>query len=118
LKKSKVEKVVHLDTGEYAELKTFKTVQPYNNKPFIKLYKGAADLIFCLNKPEQEIMKYIFNNLKPYQKLIKVHKTFFTLSKSAYNRALNSVIEKQLIFKSDYPFLYEINKEMFFNGKY
>lgn len=106
---------------------TISQIQEVDKEEFIKLFTGQIKLYFDLS---QAGFKLYFILLGIYQKKIGSDELYFNLeiaqeesqkynyniSKTVYYRALNELLDKNIIAKSSRKYIYYINPAIFFNG--
>ena len=110
--------VVNVDTGEYMLLIKNKKESKVNSSKFIKFYFPLIDILHILSTSEIVIIQYICNHVGINKTKIKITQANTELKKTAFYNAINTLIKLQIITKTEWTNIYEVNKQMFFNGKY
>lgn len=111
--------VVDPVTGEYMLLiKNKKESLNINSSKFIKFYFPFIDLMHLLSTSEIIIIQYICRNIAINKTNICITQDKTELKKSAFYESIKILTQLQIITKTKYQNIYELNKQMFFNGKY
>lgn len=110
--------VVDPDTGEHMMLVKNKKESKVNSSKFIKFYFPLIDILHILSTSEIVIIQYICNHIGINKTKIKITQANTELKKTAFYNAINTLIKLHIITKTEWTNIYEVNKQMFFNGKY
>lgn len=106
-------------TGEYMILiKNKKETANINKSKFIKFYFNLINILHLMSTSEIIILQHICKNIGINKLKIKITRTDTELKKTTFHAAINSLIKLNVISRTEYQNIYEINKEMIFNGKY
>jgi len=119
VKQSKIyQAVVDPDTGEHMILVRNKKESIINSNKFVKFFFAYIEIMHLLSKSEVIIIQYICKNIKINKTTISITQENTELKKSAFYESIKILIQLRIISKTKYQNIYELNKEMFFNGKY
>lgn len=110
--------VVDPDTGEHMLLVKNKKESKVNSSKFIKFYFPLINILHTLSTSEIIIIQHICINIGINKTKIKITQANTELKKTAFYQAINNLIKSNVITKTEWQNLYEVNKQMFFNGKY
>ena len=110
--------VVDPVTGEYMLLLKNKKESKTNSAKFIKFYFPLINILNQLSTSELILIQYIANNIGINKVKILITKEFVNLKKSTFHDAINRLIKLNVISKTDYQNIYQINKDFIYNGKY
>jgi len=110
--------VVDVDTGEYMILIKTKKESKINNNKFIKFYLSFIAIIDQLTKSEIIIIKYIALNIQIKKTKILLTMELTNLNKSNFYKSINNLIKLNVIIKTKYQNIYEVNSNMLYNGRY
>lgn len=119
MKKNKIHiPVVDPFTGEYMLLVKNKKESKVNSLRFIKFYFPLINILNKLTNSEIIIIQFICSNLGINKTKIKINQELTELNKSSYYNSINKLIKLNVISKTEYQNIYEINKEFIYNGKH
>lgn len=111
--------VVDPETGEYMILvKNKKIAISVNTSKFIKFYFPFIELLHILSTSEIIIIQHICRNIGINKPKVKITQIDTGLKRSAFYDAIKNLISLKIISKTQWINIYEVNKQMFFNGKY
>lgn len=110
--------VVDPATGEYMLLLKNKKESKNNSAKFIKFYFPLINILNQLSTSEIILIQFIANNLGINKNKILINKEIVNLKKSTFHDAINCLIKLNVIYKTEYQNIYEINKDFLYNGKY
>ena len=110
--------VVNVDTGEYMLLIKNKKESKANSNKFIKFYFPLINILHTFAPTELIIIQFIANNLGIKKNKILITQDLTNLKKSSYYNSINKLIKLNVIFKTKYENIYQVNNDMLYNGKY
>lgn len=111
--------VVDPTTGEYMLLiKNKKVAKNINNQRFIKFYFPLINILHLLSGSDFIIIQYICYNLEVNKSKILITMELCSLKKSVFYKSINKLIDLNIINKTEYQNIFEINKQYLYNGKY
>lgn len=107
--------------GDHVGDKMLMVTKKVDKEEFIKVYKNQLSLIFELSRSGQKVLTYFIQTLGVNKDYIifdkNVAKEISGLSStSSIYSGLTELVLKNVIAKSDLPFMYYINPQILFNG--
>lgn len=110
--------VVDPDTGEHMLLVKNKKESKLNSNKFIKFYFPLINILNQLSASEMIVLQFICSNLGINKTKIKINQELTELNKSSYYNSINKLIKLNVISKTEYQNIYQVNKEFLYNGKH
>ena len=128
IKKKKVYKagpadqvLVNKKTGEVEGHTAVMSVKEVDEEQFVKIYASRMSDMWSLSKPAQKVFSFIAHKLKPNQDTVQIapeyhKKEIGYKSKSQVVSGIAELLEKEFIAKTNLPYTFFINPNIFFNG--
>lgn len=122
MKKRIVKRVVDIDTAEVGTLIIDKPFlnRKAPNKQFVKVFTENIPILQKLNLTEIRMVLFIMAKIKPNSVNIRLNchelNIHLNIHRHTFYSALKTLLKCEILTSTNYPNIYKINSNFFFNG--
>lgn len=118
MKKRIVKRVVDIDTAEVGTLIIDKPFlnRKAPNKQFVKVFTENIPILQNLNLTEIRMVLFIMAKIKPNSANISLNCYELNIHRHTFYSALKTLLKCEILTGTNYPNIYKINPNFFFNG--
>lgn len=113
------------DFGQIVKGSMFISSKKVDAETFVKVYSQGWQVLLDLSTNALKVFKFVYGymieNMKKDEIVLNYNSLkrmkLITISQPCFNSGVNELINKNCIFKTNFPFTYFLNVQYFFNGE-